>query len=635
MRQNSKKETAESERLLLETYDVRLPDKVAPSPFAPEDRISVAILRRFHPATLEEFRPLTTYGDGNCFYRSVSLGMYGSENYHLHLRLLTAIEIVANRSIYDIQATNYRDVMNDNRVIVSDYPDLVDSACTLHNFSEMMHMYATSAALQVPLRSYYPPFVSSQCHSQPFSRMIVGHSVKSSEPPVTLMWTHTIEPKVASQFKPNHFVPMIRRQEPEPVFVNVESPSNYSRVSSSPSPSPLRYSSLSSTPPSSRCQSPSSSPAPHQSSDTPVCSLPHVRFHSDIPDDERNNSSLQDPCDRESDVDESEGKLHHNKFLDVASAIKLLNDNDVVPRPRVPAGKKENEFFIVDNKSNVERRSKGQKSAYWDDCGIWETKSGTSPKQFFVQTANHFASVFLRNGLYCVEKQIQKKRTYVPIEPQPSNVLVVHRCYASLKKDPSYRKRVTWIEGRSDRAIYEYIGKFPGRQDHGNNKTTTRDFIRTPAETLKKIGQEAKHQYPSNVYDDLAANSSITGPRDVKQIRNKKHTDKKKNLPTSGNILNFADNIQVVENIVHSNPFVQQVINFKSKVPSVICYLPDQIQDMSRFCAVPDGAVLGFDKTFNLADIHVTVAVFKHKAVRKYDSGSSYFFRPFLFSWKF
>lgn len=84
--------------------------------------------------------------------------------------------------------------------------------------------------------------------------------------------------------------------------------------------------------------------------------------------------------------------------------------------------------------------------------------------------------------------------------------------------------------------------------------------------------------------------------------------------------MNFADNIQVVENILHSNPFVQQVINFKSKVPSVICYLPDQIQDMKRFYAVPDGAVLGFDKTFNLADIHVTVAVFKHKAVLKYDA---------------
>lgn len=96
--------------------------------------------------------------------------------------------------------------------------------------------------------------------------------------------------------------------------------------------------------------------------------------------------------------------------------------------------------------------------------------------------------------------------------------------------------------------------------------------------------------------------------------------------------MNFADNIQVVENILHSNPFVQQVINFKSKVPSVICYLPDQIQDMKRFYAVPDGAVLGFDKTFNLADIHVTVAVFKHKAVLKYDARDHpIFFGPFFF----
>jgi hypothetical protein len=53
---------------------------------------------------------------------------------------------------------------------------------------------------------------------------------------------------------------------------------------------------------------------------------------------------------------------------------------------------------------------------------------------------------------------------------------------------------------------------------------------------------------------------------------------------------------------------------------------------MKIFCAVPDGAVLGFDKTFNLADIHVTVAVFKHKAVRKYDTRDHpIFFGPFFF----
>jgi hypothetical protein len=79
-------------------------------------------------------------------------------------------------------------------------------------------------------------------------------------------------------------------------------------------------------------------------------------------------------------------------------------------------------------------------------------------------------------------------------------------------------------------------------------------------------------------------------------------------------------------------PFLTTVILKVRIVPSVICYLPDQIQDMKRFCAVPDGAVLGFDKTFNLVDIHVTVAVFKHKAVRKYDTQDHpIFFGPFFF----
>ena len=40
--------------------------------------------------------PRSVLGDGNCMYRALSRGLFGTENHHLHVRLLTALEIIEN-----------------------------------------------------------------------------------------------------------------------------------------------------------------------------------------------------------------------------------------------------------------------------------------------------------------------------------------------------------------------------------------------------------------------------------------------------------------------------------------------------------------------------------------------------------
>ena len=77
---------------------------------------------------------------------------------------------------------------------------------------------------------------------------------------------------------------------------------------------------------------------------------------------------------------------------------------------------------------------------------------------------------------------------------------------------------------------------------------------------------------------------------------------------------NLADNVQILENMVHSHPFVQQVINYKDASPAAIVYTSNQINDVRRFC-LKGGVVLGVDKTFNLTELHVTATVFKNKSV--------------------
>ena len=72
-----------------------------------------------------------------------------------------------------------------------------------------------------------------------------------------------------------------------------------------------------------------------------------------------------------------------------------------------------------------------------------------------------------------------------------------------------------------------------------------------------------------------------------------------------------------------THEFIQQLSISKDKVPTIILFTEEQIMDVKCFCCSGPAAhttVLGFDKTFNLGEPHVTVGVFKNleAAVRRY-----------------
>ena len=62
------------------------------------------------------------------------------------------------------------------------------------------------------------------------------------------------------------------------------------------------------------------------------------------------------------------------------------------------------------------------------------------------------------------------KKVFTPLEPQPcvTDIVVMKRYYATLLRDPSYKKRITWFEqlpsnfdNKKMHAVAKYIGKFP------------------------------------------------------------------------------------------------------------------------------------------------------------------------------
>ena len=170
-----------------------------------------------------------------------------------------------------------------------------------------------------------------------------------------------------------------------------------------------------------------------------------------------------------------DGDLHgtlKSGFLNTSTAVNhLLKKCKGIDQ--IPVGIKENVYYVMDNNLNLENRSNKKRSTFSDDCGVWDSSTGASPKSYYLLHDNgDLTLTFLKNGLYCHKKRVNKKTEYLPMTPQPdkNQIVVIHRYYATLKASEKYNKRVTWLgEGglESTLALVEYIGQFPGLASHG------------------------------------------------------------------------------------------------------------------------------------------------------------------------
>jgi hypothetical protein len=239
---------------------------------------------------------------------------------------------------------------------------------------------------------------------------------------------------------------------------------------------------------------------------------------------------------------------------------------------------------------------------------------------------------------YCIERKVKGKTTYVPLEVQPidGEVLTFHRQYMKLKANPEgYQSRVTWVSKipnvEHDRmlhvCLYEYKGSFPGLRPHGNSQKPDSFYTKTPGAVMDNIAALNKVlPGPETIYRKMNKEEKFQNrAKDTKQIRNKKCYEKRReHLKENPSTFrkNFADNVQLLENMTHTHKgYVRQVIKYSDASPSAILYTDHQINDVKRFCAGKPGMVLGTDKTFNLTDLHVTATVFKHLAVVRRETG--------------
>ena len=470
---------ASDERLRLQTYGITLPFCVPDSGTAPGkcDSTAIGILNKLQPSLLDEHIPLEVTGDGNCLFRAVSRALYHTEAHHMILRLLTALEIVENVIYYDSHLKNYKDLVKDFRIPNEPYTSILHRACTVKAFSYMQHLFALSTVIGETIQSYHPN--SMNMHHSAFTRRVAGRNVKEQPSHVKLLWSAMSVPKKASDYNANHFVFLYSTAQPDSHIdiIDIESDSDDGEVTSL-LVSKKNY----------KRKIPKSPPRPckkHKSYTTDFCPLRMDNFDSatemttpphpmstvpaPIPDKDILQTSLSSPVSVTDTAAVPSGfQIESRKFLNIHELYPILcHPSEVMSN--VPRGVKENQYFIIDNQPNYDRRQKGHASQFSDDCGPWQSGGPSSKTLFLVDNDSKLRNIFdkKKQGLgYCVSKTVNKKIQYMTLEMQPDekDIIYVRRNYTTLKTNKSNKRRITWIENSCNApkvAIYEYLGKFP------------------------------------------------------------------------------------------------------------------------------------------------------------------------------
>jgi len=319
------------------------------------DGIAVSVLRNYQQTMLAKYTPFQTYGDGNCCFRAVALSIFGTQSLHEYVRLMTAIEMIEYPEQYDVHSTNYSGSLDrtDCRVQTPPYTQLIDEVTKINTPVHLINLFAISAAFSRPLQSYIPPSVSVGLGTSAYTVKVVGRNVRSqSDARITLMWTTSSVPRIDGPFNPNHIVLLSHQPMPVVSLTSDDEDTDVNIAAGSSTPS------ATSTGESTR-NSDSESTDEYQQRDT---------VESETEQQQPDNSQQQHVI--------AGIPLPQANGLTTVAIIEILKSKTSQHiHPRVPNGRKQNVYFVVDNTTNIERQHCGLSCIFEDDCGAWQSSS--------------------------------------------------------------------------------------------------------------------------------------------------------------------------------------------------------------------------------------------------------------------
>ena len=282
-----------------------------------------------------------------------------------------------------------------------------------NGWSSFWTILALAEVISIPIESVYLPLNGVQDKSYKFHNLLaLPRNSKDENVKVIVMWTRTAYKNPKQIWNPNHFVPLIK-------------PSTTSNLSSTSTQlhldSFIDFPPLSSTPVpfnASRCSIPKHQFSPVDSSSTNRPTPPFIDSLEDFPshssssksDFKLNQPAISTSPSSQSKIDtDTVTTVHHepaNYFsenhlqrgnLTATEVFQSIINTENTVYEKIPNGPKENVYFLIDNSSNVVRKSYTKSSQFANDCGAWDSHSDRTVKSdFIVQSDNTYVTHVLK-----------------------------------------------------------------------------------------------------------------------------------------------------------------------------------------------------------------------------------------------
>jgi hypothetical protein len=311
-------------------------------------------------------------------------------------------------------------------ILSPSYHDAIRTALRDGAYAEMIHLIALSAALNLPIQSFCLSGTHAIDNLHPYTLYTDGRVCESRFVPdaLMIMWTYCEMPLNVEDLDPNHFILLVPRRwstalpadavdiprASTPIAVSLNhgrDDLNTSPIQSHPVNNDINFSEISVG------DEDTDRPSCHQSKDliqetfddnfvlieSSKSSSSNTANNDDVEPDDTSSSSVgvtsvnctDANCDTSDDVQVKSDLQHsvvprgmkalpNGKRLDTEELLRILLLTSSPLPQRIPNGRKENVFVVLDNIANVRRARKGKRRSYDDDCGAWSSKGQTMPK---------------------------------------------------------------------------------------------------------------------------------------------------------------------------------------------------------------------------------------------------------------
>ena len=244
----------------------------------------------------------------------------------------------------------------------------------------------------------------------------MGRDVKLSNTVICIMWTSMCVLSSSNRFMPNHFVPVVKKPQRAvqntPIYVE-DSPLCENKMSHCNTNSGMKNDLSNIT-----AQTDTIDDADRRKDVTDTENISADVTNTDNADSRENISAYVMNMDNADSTDSDANPQNNEKQTNLTDCLLDSDDDDVEDAnnpakgvnegscfmetskvvhllissetcfDQIPGGKKENVYFVINNENNQMKRKGKGKSSFSDDCGVWESKAGTSPISYYLSQEN-------------------------------------------------------------------------------------------------------------------------------------------------------------------------------------------------------------------------------------------------------